>query len=153
MGNILGLTTADGEADMQAYITALEGKLAEFKNGGGLDSEISMVLDESSMPAWFNGTAALEITGIVNLDPVSLGAITVGISTLRDTTINNTNRIVDTLYNLNSRIDGLNDSIRSMRLVLDTGAIAGAVDSALGKRLAVMNRTGATSGTNVQGGR
>ena len=153
MGNILGLTTADGEADMQAYITALEGKLAEFKNGGGLDSEISMVLDESSMPAWFNGTAALEITGTVNLDPVSLGAITVGISTLRDTTINNTNRIVDTLYNLNSRIDGLNDSIRSMRLVLDTGAIAGAVDSALGKRLAVLNRTGPTSGTNVQGGR
>ena len=153
MGNILGLTTADGEADMQAYITALETKLAEFQNGGGLDSKISMVLDESSMPAWFNGTAALEITGTVNLDPVSLGAITVGISTLRDTTINNTNRIVDTLYNLNSRIDGLNDSIRSMRLVLDTGAIAGAVDSALGKRFAVTSRTGATSGTNAQGGR
>lgn len=111
---------------------------------GGNKSQYSVtpVLDDSgldgnSLLALQNGS--IKLTGSVQIDAVNLGSVISAINS-------NGSRIVSAVNNMGSRIDNLSAAISRIQIVLDTGAVAGAVDAKLGQSTTLQSRTGTTSG-------
>ncbi len=83
------------------------------------------------------GDGSVTMDGVVTINSGDITSITNGIS--QSITANST-RIVNSVASLNGRIAGLESAIRGMSIVLDTGALAGAINDKLGQMVGPYTR-------------
>ena len=115
-----------------------------LNNGTAPKLSVSPVLDDTglegnAMLALQNGSISLN--GNISIDPLSLGSVVSAINSQGS-------RISSAISGLGSKMDSVASAVRSMKLVLNTGVVAGAVDNYLGNQATVNGRTGTGSGTH-----
>ena len=91
--------------------------------------------------AEFTGDNTLTINGMVSIMSGDISTITSHIT-------NQTTRIVTAIGNLSNRVSSIESAISGISIVLDTGAVAGAVDKKLGSKVKTNNRVTFTSPSN-----
>ena len=91
--------------------------------------------NETNMPllAYQNGTVTL--SGTVQIDTASLSGVIGAINSQGSS-------IVSAIQIMGNRIDNVASAVKNMKLVLDTGVLAGSVDAKLGANAVVVQRTG-----------
>ena len=91
--------------------------------------------------AEFTGDNTLTINGMVSIMSGDISTITSHIT-------NQTTRIVTAIGNLSNRVSSIESAISGISIVLDTGAVAGAVDKKLGSKIKTNNRVTLTPPSN-----
>ena len=91
----------------------------------------------------------MPIEGTVSIAQTDLSSITIKLDDLNNRIEQNGRNIAfytqltaTRVSDLGDRIDGVANAVANMKMVLDTGVIAGAVDQRLGTTLAIKQRTG-----------
>lgn len=114
-------------------------------NGAAPKLSVSPVLDDTGLES--NALLALQngsisLNGNVSIDPLSLGSVV--------DAINSQGRSISSaISNLGSKMDSVASAVRGMKMVLDIGVVAGAVDDYIGNQSTLNGRTG--TGRNTHG--
>jgi hypothetical protein len=147
--NKLGLSSIinfdDMTTEMTTMVTSMQTALEQ--SGESLSVPAEMAWSDGNVPTWWSGGADMPVTGTVTIDASSLTTITSGLVNIQVAIANQGNAVVSAVSALGTQIDALGTgisnigtSISNLRLVLDTGAIAGAVDARLGEKAALLTR-------------
>ena len=131
--------------EMSTMVTSMQTALEQ--SGESLSVPAEMAWSDGNVPTWWSGGADMPVTGTVTIDASSLTTITSGLVNIQVAIANQGNAVVSAVSALGTQIDALGTgisnigtSISNLRLVLDTGAIAGAVDAHLGEKAALLFR-------------
>ena len=125
--------TEKGKTMMEECLAGMQSSLDDTT----LNAQVSAVFTEDSLPEFFT-QSKMEIVGTVTIDAANLSDLK---NTITNQTTRNINAIYESANNLGGRIARLESAIRNMKIVLNTGTVAGAVDSTLGGKAALGSRT------------
>lgn len=127
-----------GSVAGENYANAYSNKIQTILGTIVIQPVITPILDLSQVEA---GVA--ELNGLIPKD-ITIGGASQANKGPSFNTINNfkidTSSIISAIGNVSARVDNVTSAVKNMRLVLDSGAIVGAVNSGIGRLAAIMAR-------------
>ena len=152
-GDVLGQLAGEGSDVLNTLLSGFGLSLGKNEGQGfvqGFTGEASEVrpvvnyndLEGLPMLAYQNGTVT--VSGIVQIDSASLDGVVSAIDAQGS-------NISSAISNLGSKMDSVASAVRGMKMVLDIGVVAGAVDDYIGNQSTLHGRTGTGTGRNSQG--
>ena len=150
LSNKLGVSDIFDTGDMKSEVEAMMASMQQALDSGEYSLDVSMVPNwsDGNVSDWWNGTSPMPISGTIAIDAASLVTINTNLESIQAAINAKGDAVVLAIGNLESNFNSLeeklssvSDAISNMRVVLDTGVIAGAVDKELGKRASVEERT------------